>query len=194
MKVSREQVAANRERILQAAGRLFRERGFDGIGLADIMKAAGLTHGAFYGHFESKDDLAAAACASALARLTERWEAQAAASPDTARRGIVQDYLADRHRDDPGTGCLYAALGAEVVRRPPAVRHAATVALKRQVACLEQAARAEGAADPRTTALATMAGMVGALILARMVDDPALGDELRQAVQQAVAAAEPALT
>src|SRR5712671_3353842 len=80
MKVSREQAAANLERIVEVAGKLFRERGFDGIGVADLMKAAGLTHGGFYGHFKSKDDLAAEACSRAMARASERWAALARTS------------------------------------------------------------------------------------------------------------------
>src|SRR5918995_2146585 len=75
MRVSRERAAENRDRIIDAAGRLFRERGFDGIGVANLMKAAGLTHGGFYGHFESKEDLEVQACARGLARSSERWNA-----------------------------------------------------------------------------------------------------------------------
>ena len=78
MRVSREQAAENRDRIIDVAGRLFRERGFDGIGVANLMKAAGLTHGGFYGHFESKEDLEVQACARVLARTSERWNAVAA--------------------------------------------------------------------------------------------------------------------
>src|SRR5712692_11897403 len=83
MKVSRKQVAKNRQRILEVAGKLFREKGFDGVSVADIMKSAGLTHGAFYGHFASKDDLAAQACANAVAKTLAIWTAWASdKSPD----------------------------------------------------------------------------------------------------------------
>src|SRR3981081_147115 len=85
MKVSREQAAANRERIVEVAGKLFRERGFDGIGVADLMKAAGLTHGGFYGHFKSKDDLAAQACGRVLAHSSQRWVRRAEVSAGDAR-------------------------------------------------------------------------------------------------------------
>src|SRR5262245_24790993 len=109
MKVTREQAAENRERIVNTAARLFRERGFDGVGVADIMKGAGLTHGGFYGHFASKDDLAAEACARALEKSAMKWSAilDTDANPlDT----IVASYLSEAHRDRPGSGCAIAAL------------------------------------------------------------------------------------
>ena len=122
MKVSREQAAKNRERILDAAAQLFRERGFEGIGVADLMNAAGLTHGGFYGHFSSKEDLIAQACARALERSHEKWTKRAQRAPDEALSSIARDYLSTRHRDDPGTGCFLAALGSEAARHGPGVR------------------------------------------------------------------------
>src|SRR5438128_5623310 len=103
MKVSREQAAQNRERILDAAAQLFRQRGFEGIGVADLMKQAGLTHGGFYGHFSSKDDLIAEASARALTRslaLLSRLPERASGDPLSAIAGA---YLTSKHRDDPGT-------------------------------------------------------------------------------------------
>ena len=111
MKVSREQAAANRERIVEVAGKLFRENGFDGIGVADLMKAAGLTHGGFYGHFKSKDDLAGEACSRAMARASEKWAALARMPRGDPRAEIVKRYLTESHCDGPGAGCLFAALG-----------------------------------------------------------------------------------
>ena len=90
MKVSREQAARNRERILDTAGQLFCERGFEGIGVADMMKAAGLTHGAFYGHFSSKEDLIAQACARAFSRSHERWSQRAGRTSDDPLSSIVR--------------------------------------------------------------------------------------------------------
>jgi TetR/AcrR family transcriptional regulator, transcriptional repressor for nem operon len=87
MRVSRERAAENRDRIVDVAGRLFRERGFDGIGVANLMKAAGLTHGGFYGHFASKEDLEVQACARALAQSTETWRAMAAKDPEVPLKG-----------------------------------------------------------------------------------------------------------
>ena len=113
MKVSKEQMAENRERILDAAAQLFREKGFDGIGVADLMKSAGLTHGGFYGHFASKDELMAQASARALQRLQAAWSAiarEAAAHGQEPLAAIEAAYLSPRHRDAPGQGCLLAAL------------------------------------------------------------------------------------
>src|SRR5262245_28093262 len=100
MKVSREQVAQNRRRILDAASRLFRERGFDGVGVDTVMKDAGLTHGAFYGHFDSKEELIAHACAHALSETNDRWKD----APDP-RRALAEFYLGAQHFDDVGGGC-----------------------------------------------------------------------------------------
>src|ERR1043165_9265950 len=113
MKVSREQAARNRERILDTAAQLFRERGFDGIGVADLMKAAGLTHGGFYGHFASKEDLMAQACTRASARSRGLWTKLAERAPDDPLSEIAGVYLTSKHRDNPGEGCLMAALASE---------------------------------------------------------------------------------
>src|SRR5436853_1230624 len=116
MRVTREQAVRTRERILDAAAQLFRERGFDGIGVADLMKAAGLTHGGFYGHFRSKGDLAAEACSRAMAGASEEWAALARMPRGDARAEIVKQYLTESHCDRPGKGCLLAALGSDVGR------------------------------------------------------------------------------
>src|SRR5436190_5640571 len=124
MKVSREQAAQNRERILDAAAQLFRERGFDGIGVADLMKEAGLTHGGFYGHFSSKDDLIAQATAGELTRSLGQWSKVAERAPGDPLAAIAAAYLTSAHRDDPGTGCVIAALGPDVARQSKPVRSA----------------------------------------------------------------------
>src|SRR6185369_12553713 len=110
VRVTRKQSAANREKVLDVAGTLFRERGFDGIGVADIMKRAGLTHGGFYGQFASKDDLAAETTARVLAEA--RWPERPAGKVDPTFGDAVRAYLSPRHRDNPGTGCLLAAVGS----------------------------------------------------------------------------------
>ena len=126
MKVSREQAAQNRERIVEAAAQLFRERGFEGIGVADLMKEAGLTHGGFYGHFSSKEDLIAEASARALTRSLALWSKLAERASGDPLSAIAGAYLTSRHRDNPGAGCLLAALGPDVSRQGPAVRRAVT--------------------------------------------------------------------
>src|SRR5882757_5280978 len=126
MKVTREQAAENRERVVDVASRLFREKGFDGIGIADIMKSAGLTHGGFYGQFKSKDDLAAQACARAFAQWAEELDARVRTSGGDSLAALIRAYLSEAHRDARGTGCMTAALGAEAARQSQPLRQAFT--------------------------------------------------------------------
>jgi TetR/AcrR family transcriptional repressor of nem operon len=179
VRVTREQAAQHRQQILDVAGTLFRQRGFDGIGVADIMKRAGLTHGGFYGHFASKDALTAEACAAVLGK--EKWAERLAGMPRPSFGAVVRGYLSPRHRDDPGHGCLFAALGSDVVRQPRSVRRAFTEGLRARVETLRTLLPGGSAAARRERALATWAGLVGALILARAVDDPKLSDEILEA-------------
>jgi len=184
VRVTREQAAANREKILEVAGALFRERGFDGIGVADIMKRAGLTHGGFYGHFASKDDLAAEITARVLGR--SGWMERLTGTQKPSFSDLVRQYLSPRHRDDPGRGCLFAALGSDVVRQPRSVRRAFTDGLRLRVDALARLAPGRSAAARRQKSLATMAGLVGALILSRAVDDPKFSDEILEAVATSI--------
>jgi TetR/AcrR family transcriptional regulator, transcriptional repressor for nem operon len=184
MRVSREQAAANRERIIEAAGRLFRERGFDGIGVANLMKAAGLTHGGFYGHFASKEDLEVQACARTLAQSTETWHAMAAKNPEAPLKGLLEQYLTARHRDGPGEGCIYAALATDVARQnSPALRRAFTAGLRPLIDTLVRIVPGRSRTARRQKALAYLSAMVGALILARAVDDTELSDEILAAAR-----------
>lgn len=179
MKVTREQAEANREHILEAAGRLFRERGYDGISVADIMKRAGLTHGGFYGHFPSKDDLAAEITGRVLG--PEGWFERLTGKTNPTLGDVVRSYLTPRHRDDPGHGCLFAALGSDVARQPRSVRRAFTEGFRRRIDAVQQLTVGRSAAAKRQKALAVMAGLVGALTLARAVDDPELSDAILRA-------------
>jgi TetR/AcrR family transcriptional repressor of nem operon len=181
MKVTREQVAKNRQRILEVAGKLFREKGFDGVSVADIMKSAGLTHGAFYGHFASKEELAARACANAVAKTLDIWTGLASDKSPDQLGAIVANYLTPSHRDDLGGGCVLAALGADVVRQPGSVRHALTDGIRSTVAMLSMMAPGASNAAHREKAFATLAGLVGALTLARAADDRRLSDEILNA-------------
>jgi len=184
MKVTREQAAENRARIVQVASELFREKGFDGIGVADLMSAAGLTHGGFYGHFKSKDDLAAEACGLAAKSSAERWAALIEKSNDPLA-AIVNQYLSEKHRDTPGQGCPFAALGADAARETGAVRRAFTTGLTALTDILMAVLPRRSKAVQRQQALAMMAQMVGAMVLARAVDDAKLSrDILRAAVAQ----------
>jgi TetR/AcrR family transcriptional repressor of nem operon len=177
MRVSRKEAAANRERVVEVASALFRKHGFDGIGVADIMKKAGLTHGGFYGQFSSKDDLAAEACTYAL-RGVDSW---ISASEKGGFETAVRNYLTPEHRDDPAHGCPFAALGSDIVRQPRAVRHAITEGFRTAIDKLVRMLPGRSAQARRERVLATMAGLVGALILSRAVDDSELSDQILEA-------------
>jgi TetR/AcrR family transcriptional regulator, transcriptional repressor for nem operon len=191
VRVSRAQAAANRDRVLDVAGRLFRERGFDGVGVADIMAAAGLTHGGFYGQFQSKDDLAGQACARVGEASAERWEALRAADPDGALQAIVASYLSKRQCDDPANGCLLSSVAVDVSRRKWPLQSVFTRGLTRLVDILRSVVPGRTEAGRRERALVTLSGMVGAVILARAVDDRQLGDEIIAAATKAFGGAEP---
>jgi TetR/AcrR family transcriptional repressor of nem operon len=179
MKVSREQASRNREAVVETASRLFRAHGVDGVGIGEVMRACGLTHGGFYNQFESKDALAAEACAAALTKSAARWRAVAAEAEDAAA-AIADDYLSPRNRDAPETGCALIALGPDAARKGGDLAGAFRQGFEE----LADILAAEGRMD-RPAALARMAQMVGALVLARAVDDAALSDEILKAARDA---------
>src|SRR5271170_1240222 len=182
MKVSRIQAAENRERILDVATRLFRERGIDGIGVADLMQAAGLTHGGFYGHFESKEDLVAQACARAVSRMRQNWTTVVDQSTGDPLEALAATYLTPKHRDGAGRGCPMAALGPEIARQGPTVRRAFTDELRPFLDYLSRIVQGSSNNLRRQKALAAYAGLVGALVVSRAVDDPDLSNEILSAV------------
>ena len=171
MRVTQEQMRENRRRILAAASRLYRDKGYDAVGVAEVMKAAGLTHGGFYGHFASKEDLMAHAIAHATTEVSGRGG---------DLRTFIGKYLSPAHRDDAADGCPMAALAADVRHRPPAARSAMTTGIRTQIDRMVQAVPEGVSADRRREAIGTSAAMIGALILARAADDPALSDEILQ--------------
>ncbi len=183
MRVSREKATETRERILDAASGLFRAKGFGGIGVADIMKAADLTHGGFYGHFASKDDLVAEASRRSMARATTNWARIVADAPDKPYAALLAHYLAPSHRDEPGKGCAFAALGTDAARGSGAVRKAFAEGLQSLLDILANALPGFSKAAKRRKAVAAMAALVGAVTLARAVDDEALSNEILEAVR-----------
>lgn len=182
MRVSREQAAKNREHIIDTAARLFREKGYSGIGVADLMKEAGLTHGGFYGNFASKEALAGAACARAFDTTVAMWGAMLAQDPETALARIVRHYLSRKHVDHPGQGCTVAAMGGELARLSEPVRAVATEGIRAEIDLLAPLMTGATPQARRRAALVAYAGMVGALVIARAVNDDALGDEILAAV------------
>jgi TetR/AcrR family transcriptional regulator, transcriptional repressor for nem operon len=189
MRVSREKAAEHRDRIIDAAGALFRAKGFGGIGVADIMKAADLTHGGFYRHFASKDDLVAQASRRTMARAAANWTKLIEAAPDNPYAALLEHYLSSRHRDDPGKGCAFAALGNDAARSGKIVRRAFAEGLAPLIDILAQSIPGKSKAVRRRKAVAAMATLVGALTMARAVEGTPLSDEMLEAAHRELAAA-----
>lgn len=181
---------ASRERIVQAAARAIRRSGYDGTGVADIMKEAGLTHGAFYAHFESREALLAEAADRAGAD-SNAFAARviAAAAPEQALQALMQTYLSKEHLAGIETGCPVSALASEMPRQSPEVRRASTRRIKEMIDLVARQSPDWGGADAHEHALVTVATMVGTLMLARAVDDPALSDALCEAALKRLAPA-----
>lgn len=169
MRVSREQMAENRRKILDAASRLFRAKGFEAVSVAEVMSTAGLTHGGFYGHFRSKDELIACALATACGSTP---------SVGLDIDSYIKAYLSPRHRENVAGGCPLAGLSAESLRQAPEAQAAITDGLRGQIERMTSALHDKGVAEARQAAIGNLAAMVGALVFARACDDPALSDEL----------------
>jgi TetR/AcrR family transcriptional repressor of nem operon len=185
MRVSKEKAARNREQILISAARLFRERGIDATGVDSITEAAGLTHGGLYSHFGSKQSIVAEAVRFALARSRRVWRRAAQGKPEEkALSDILAYYLSRAHRDAHGQGCLVAALSCDIARQPPAVRKAFTVELKEVFEFLGGLMPEGTSARRHEEAIVAFAGMVGALILARAVDDETLSRRILKTTEQ----------
>jgi TetR/AcrR family transcriptional repressor of nem operon len=183
MRVSREKAAENRDTIVKAAGDLFREKGFSGIGVADIMQAADLTHGGFYRHFKSKDDLSAQASKAVMARSAAHWAKTLEEHKDGTLRVIVERYLSAKMRDDRGHSCAFASLGADAAREGKPVRRAFAEGLRPMIDILTKLVPGASKAARRRKALAAMSQLVGAMVLARAVDDTAFSDEIMAAAK-----------
>ena len=191
MRVSKEKAAQNREQILTAAARLFREQGIGATGVDSITEDAGLTHGAVYSQFGSKEAIAAEAVQLALTRSKHLWDRMA------ERKGrrkvfpaIVEQYLSPAHRDQAGQGCVIAAIGSEIARQPRSVRDSFTREFKHSLEYLADLMHENNSARSTEDAIAAFVSMVGALIIARAVNDETLSDLIlkstaRRVVQRA---------
>lgn len=169
MKASREQVLENKRAILAAAAQLFRQRGFESVTVADVMKSVGLTHGGFYGYFKSKDDLIAQALACMLGHD---------AAPPANLAVYAERYLSPGRRANAADGCSVAALASEALRQTSGARSAMTAWLKRQIDRLSRISPGADETQKRRNAIGTWASMVGAMILARMSNTSELSDEV----------------
>jgi TetR/AcrR family transcriptional repressor of nem operon len=185
MRVSRIQAAENRQTVINVASRLFRERGFDGIGLKDLMEGAGLTQGAFYKQFASKEDLAVEASKRALESAARRWSDAAAGNPDDPLGAVIAFYLSGDHREEKMDGCPVVALGSDAARQGTNVKAVFEAGIK---AYLEVLGRFIGETDGEESggkAMAILSTMVGAVTLSRVVNDPDLAQAfLDAAVEQ----------
>jgi TetR/AcrR family transcriptional regulator, transcriptional repressor for nem operon len=168
-----EETAAKHERIVKEASRLFRERGFENVSVGEVMKAAGLTHGAFYAHFDSKEELQAAAVA--YGQKVSLGRAQRSKSNKKSKGSFADRYLSQWHRDNPGDGCTMAALAQEVARSRPELKAAFEQGLEEILPAI---------GGERKEAIFRAAAMIGGVVLARAVQDPRLSDEILESVRQ----------
>jgi TetR/AcrR family transcriptional repressor of nem operon len=186
MRVSRAQAEENRQAVINVASRLFRERGFDGIGLKDLMKGAGLTQGAFYKQFASKDDLAAQASRRALESASSRWSDAAAANPENPLAAVVAIYLSMDHRAERMDGCPVVALGSDAARQDPDVKASFEAGIRQYLEMLGSWVREADGEERGRKAMAILSTMVGAMLLSRAVNDKRLSKQFLQAAAKSV--------
>jgi len=173
---------ATHERIVSVAARAIRRSGYDGTGVADIMKEAGLTHGAFYAHFASREAMLAEAARRACAESSAAAANVVARAPHgMALASMLDAYLSREHLEHADIGCPLAALGSETSRQAPEVRRVTTRHIKEMIDLVARQSPDWGQPGAHERALVTISTMVGALLLARAVDEPALSDSLREA-------------
>jgi TetR/AcrR family transcriptional repressor of nem operon len=187
MRYSREHKLETHARIIKRASVRLRERGAHGIGVADLMKDAGLTHGGFYAHFDSREALVIEAFAYAMDRSIARWRQLAEQTPPDKRlAAIVSSYLTKIHRDDPGHGCAVPSLGAEIARESPKTRKAFVAKLEQMMDMLAEQIPGVPRRAARKQAMATVATMMGTLVLSRIAGSGEFSDEILAAGRDAV--------
>src|SRR6478752_2048992 len=187
MRYSREHKLETHARIVKKASVRLREKGAHGIGVADLMKDAGLTHGGFYAHFDSRDALVIEAFADAMDRSTERWRKLAEQTPPDKRLAmIVASYLTPIHRDDPGHGCAIPALGAEIARESPKTRKAFAAKLEQMIDMMADQILDVPRKTARKQAMATLATMMVTMVMSRITGNSEFSDEILAAGREAV--------
>lgn len=185
---SQDEKSENHDRIVEIASQRFREKGLDGLSVADLMREAGLTHGGFYRHFDSREDLVAEAVACALSQGGERAAAIVNSGHKLAFNALVDAYLGESHRDDRSEGCAVTALAADVVRSNEPTRTAYTQQVRHYLDLILAALkRGEGDANRQQSVL-TLSALVGALTLARAVNDEKLSLEILRSTARALKA------
>jgi TetR/AcrR family transcriptional regulator, transcriptional repressor for nem operon len=187
MRYSREHKLETHARIVKKASVRLREKGAHGIGVADLMKEAGLTHGGFYAHFDSRDALVIEAFGYAMDRGTERWrKVMEQTPPDKRFSTIVEGYLTPLHRDDPGNGCAIPTLGAEIARESPKTRRAFAAKLEQMIDMIADQIPGVPRRAARKQAMATLATMMGAIVMSRIAGTGEFSDEILDAGREAV--------
>jgi TetR/AcrR family transcriptional regulator, transcriptional repressor for nem operon len=186
MRVSRLQAEKNRQTVIDVASRLFREHGFDGIGLKDLMESAGLTQGAFYKQFASKDDLAAQASRRALESAFHRWSAAGAANPQDPLRAVIAFYLSMEHCAERMEGCPIVALGSDAARQGVDVKASFEAGIRDYLKMLGSWVGEADGEEPSGKAMAILSTMVGAVVLSRAVNDERLSKQFLQAAAKGV--------
>jgi TetR/AcrR family transcriptional repressor of nem operon len=187
MRYSKEHKLETHARIVKKASVRLREKGAHGVGVADLMKEAGLTHGGFYAHFDSREALVIEAFADAMDRSTERWRKLAEQTPPEKRLAtIVRTYLTPLHRDDPGHGCAVPTLGAEIARESPKTRKAFSAKLEQMIDILAAQIPELPRKTARKQAMAVIATMMGTLVLARVAGNGDFSDEILGAGREAL--------
>jgi TetR/AcrR family transcriptional repressor of nem operon len=185
MRVSRVQAEENRQTVINVASRLFRQRGFDGIGLKDLMEEAGLTQGAFYKQFESKEDLAAQASKRALESTTRRWTTAAEANPKDPLGAVIAFYLSMGHHEERMDGCPVVALGSDAARQSVDVKASFETGIREYLKMLGRWI-GESDGDDSGKTMAILSTMVGALVLSRAVNNKQLSKRFLQAAAKDV--------
>jgi TetR/AcrR family transcriptional repressor of nem operon len=188
MRVSRDQAEKNRQTVINVASQLFREHGFDGIGLKDLMEAAGLTQGAFYKQFASKDDLAAQASERAFERGIRRWSAAVEANPKDPLGAVSALFLSMGHREERGDGCPVVALGADAARQGPDVKASFEAWIRKYLEMLGPWLGESDGEDSTDKTMAVLSTMVGAMVLSRAVNNKRLSKRFLQAAAKDVLA------
>jgi TetR/AcrR family transcriptional repressor of nem operon len=187
MRYSKEHKQETHARIVKKASVRLREKGAHGIGVADLMKEAGLTHGGFYAHFDSREALVIEAFNYAMDRGTERWRKVAAETPPDKRlTTIIESYLTPVHRDDPGNGCAVPALGAEIARESPKTRRAFAAKLEQMIDMMADQILDVPRKAARKQAMATLATMMGTMVLSRVAGTGEFSSEILSAGREAV--------
>jgi TetR/AcrR family transcriptional repressor of nem operon len=187
MRYSREHKLETHARIVKRASVRLREKGAHGIGVADLMKDAGLTHGGFYAHFDSREALVIEAFAHAMDRSTERWRKIGETTPPDKRLAMIVDsYLTPVHRDDPGHGCAIPTLGAEIARESPKTRKAFAAKLEQMIDMMADQISDGSRKAARKQAMSAIATMMGTLVMARVAGTGEFSEEILAAGREAV--------